>query len=190
MPENGRSVTDETEVSTTELAMVIGVTARRVQQLNQDGTFQTIRRGHFLLADNVQRYISFISGSQMSEAERKMEQARKSAELKIKMAKADIAKLEADELKGNMHRSEDVAAIMEDMVMTIRSMLNALPGRLSAMCAKAETAEECSVIIREGIHSVMNELTKYTYDPAKYEKLVRERRDWAERERQDVDDDA
>lgn len=190
MPDNGRSVTDETEVSTTELAMVIGVTARRVQQMTQDGTLQTIRRGHFLLADNVQRYISFITGSQMSDEDRKLEKARKAAEVKIKMAKADIAKLEADELKGNMHRSEDVAALTEDMVMTIRSMMNALPGRLSVMCAKAETAEECSVIIRDGVYAIMAELTKYAYDPAKYEKLVRERRDWAENARQEADEDA
>ncbi|MGN1370201.1 MAG: hypothetical protein ACI4WX_15125, partial [Aristaeellaceae bacterium] len=109
--------------------------------------------------------------------------------VKIKMAKADIAKLEADELKGSMHRSEDVAAVTEDRVMTIRSMLNALPGRLSVMCARAETAEECSVIIRDGIYAVMNELTKYSYDPAKYEKMVRERRDWVEKEKQKVDED-
>lgn len=190
MTEIERSVTDETEVTTTELAMVIGVTARRVQQMTQDGTLQTIRRGHFLLADNVQRYISFITGSRMSEEDMKLEKARKAAEVKIKMAKADIAKLEADELKGNMHRSEDVAALTEDLVMTIRSMLNALPGQLSVRCAKAETAEECSIIIRDGVYAVLEELSKYAYDPAKYEKLVRERRDWADNARQGVDEDA
>lgn len=106
----------------------------------------------------------------------------------MKIAKADIAKLEADELKGAMHRSEDVAAITEDLVSTIRAMLSALPGRLAVQTAAADTAEECSVIIRDGVYTVMEELAKYNYDPAKYEKLVRERQDWAE-QLQDTDDE-
>ena len=189
MPESEEmKVTEDTTVTTTQLAMVLGITARRVQQLTQDGTFQTERRGHFLLADNVQRYITSISGRKLSPEEQKLEKARKAAEVKMKIAKADIAKLEADELKGSMHRSEDVAAITEDLVSTIRAMLSALPGRLAVQTAAADTAEECSVIIRDGVYAVMEELAKYNYDPAKYENLVRERQDWAE-QLQDTDDE-
>ena len=46
--EQKTKVTDETEVGTTEMAMVLGVTARRVQQMIQDGTLQTVRRGVLL----------------------------------------------------------------------------------------------------------------------------------------------
>ncbi len=185
-------LTDETEASTTELAMVLGVTARRIQQMTQDGTLVTVKKGRFLLADNVQRYITFISGRQMSAEEKKLEKARKSAEVKIKIAKADIAKLEADELKGTMHRSEDVAKMTAQLVTTIRSALTALPGRLAVDCAGSETAEECSIIIRDGVREIMEELTEFRYDPAKYEQMVRARRDWAERQEkpQDMDEDA
>ena len=182
-------VTDETTVSTTQLAMILGVTARRVQQLTQDGTLLTETRGRFLLADNVQRYITFITGNQMSEEERKIEIQRRKSEAKLKTSKAIVAHMEAEELIGNMHRSEDVAAITEDMVKTIRAMLTALPGRLAVPVSKAESAEECSIISRDVVYGVMDELSKYSYDPAKYEQLVRERREWSEREHQDVDED-
>lgn len=193
MPEEKTKITDETKCSTTELAMVLGVTARRVQQMAQDGTLQTISRGNFLLADNVQRYIIFISGHQLSAEEKKMEKARKSAEIKMKMAKADIAMLEANELKGNMHRSADVAALTQDMVTAIRAQLTALPGRLSVEVAGSDDPEECSIIIRDAVREIMENLTNYHYDPAKYEKLVRQRRDWAERtvsEEQEAEEDA
>lgn len=193
MPEEKTKITDETKCSTTELAMVLGVTARRVQQMAQDGTLQTISRGSFLLADNVQRYIIFISGHQLSAEEKKMEKARKSAEIKMKMAKADIAMLEANELKGNMHRSADVAALTQDMVTAIRAQLTALPGRLSVEVAGSDDPEECSIIIRDAVREIMENLTNYHYDPAKYEKLVRQRRDWAERtvsEEQEAEEDA
>ena len=193
MPEEKTKITDETKCSTTELAMVLGVTARRVQQMAQDGTLQTISRGNFLLADNVQRYIIFISGHQLSAEEKKMEKARKSAEIKMKMAKADIAMLEANELKGNMHRSADVAALTQDMVTAIRAQLTALPGRLSVEVAGSDDPEECSIIIRDAVREIMENLTNYHYNPAKYEKLVRQRRDWAERtvsEEQEAEEDA
>ena len=49
------SVTKDTEVSTKELAIVLGLSTRRVQQLIQDGVFDTKVRGRFVLADAVQR---------------------------------------------------------------------------------------------------------------------------------------
>ena len=44
MAGNAEKITDETEVSTTELAVVLGVSARRVQQMAQDGTVPTCRK--------------------------------------------------------------------------------------------------------------------------------------------------
>ena len=49
MPEEGRSVIDETTVNAKEMAMVIGVSTRRVQQMIQDGTLQTVKKGSLLL---------------------------------------------------------------------------------------------------------------------------------------------
>ena len=178
-------VTDETEVGTTEMAMVLGVTARRVQQMIQDGTLQTVRRGVLLLADNVQRYITFITGSQMTEEEKKTERARKAAETKLKMAKAEIATLEANELKGRMHRSEDVEAMTQDLCDTIRTMLMSLPGRLAVDVSICDSAEECSILIRDSVNAVLTELSGYEYDPAKYEERVRSR----EKMEQKPDDD-
>lgn len=94
------------------------------------------------------------------------------------MAKATVAKLEADELQGKMHRSEDVAAMTEDLIFSIRGMLVALPGRLAVDVANANTAAEAAEIIRKGVFEVMREIANYRYDPKKYEERVRERRKW------------
>ena len=104
------------------------------------------------------------------------------ADATIKTSKATIAKLEAEELKGSMHRAEDVAAMTEDLVYTIRGALNALPGRLAVDTAAATTPAEASEVIRKEVGKVMRELAAYHYDPKKYEERVRERRDWSERD--------
>lgn len=181
-------ITDETTVSTTELARILGLSARRIQQMAQDGTVPPASRGRFRLSDSVQRYITFITGNKMSEDEQKVEKTRRMAEAQIKAAKATVAKLEAKELQGKMHRSEDVQAITEDMANTLRSLLLALPGRLAVDVHHADSAAEASVIIRKAVHEVMDELSRYQYDPGKYEELVRERMNW-ESQMGDGDDD-
>lgn len=185
MAETEFKITDETEVNVTELAIVLGLTARRVQQMGQDGTLSTVRRGRYLLADSVQRYINFLSKPAVDEEDRKTEKAKRLAESQIKTSKATVAKLEADELKGNMHRSEDVAAMTEDLIFTIRGALNALPGRVAVDAAAAENAAEVAEIIRKEVHKVMAELADYKYDPRKYEERVRERRSWVTSESDD-----
>lgn len=182
MAEQSEKLTDESEVSTTELACILGITARRVQQMAQDGTLPTVRKGRFLLAESVQRYIKFLSLDPIDEEDKKLEKARRVADATIKTSKATVAKLEAEELKGTMHRSEDVASMTEDLVYTIRGTLNALPGRLAVDTAAAASPAETSEIIRKEVHKVMRELADYRYDPKKYEERVRQRRAWSERD--------
>ena len=178
MAEQVVKISDESEVSTTELATVLGVTARRVQQMAQDGTIIPARRGYFQLGDAVQRYINFLSKPHVSEAEQKLETARKQSEAQLKLSKAQLAKMEVEELKGRLHRAEDVEAFTEDLIYTIRSALLSLPGRLSVDVAATSSPAEASECIRKEVHAIMRELSNYRYDPEKYAERVNERRNW------------
>jgi phage terminase Nu1 subunit (DNA packaging protein) len=170
-----KKISDETEISTTELAVVLGLTARRVQQMAQDGTITPVRRGRFHLCDSVQQYIKFLSKEKDTNPQ---EKERQDAEISIKKAKAIVAVLEAKELQGKMHRSEDVADMTEDLIYTIRGMLLALPGRLAVDVVNTSTPAEAAEVIRKEVHKVMEEISRYEYDPKKYEERVRERRSW------------
>lgn len=182
-------ITAETIVGSTELAGVLGLSVRRIQQLTQDSILVTASRGKYELCDNVQRYITYISDGQLSEDEIKIEKTRRMAEAQIKAAKATVAKLEANELQGKMHRSEDVQAITEAMVTTLRSMLVALPGRLAVDVTNASSAAEASIIIRDEVYKVMEEMSRFEYDPSKYEERVRDRRKWEQQEQDATTDD-
>ena len=169
-------ITDKTEVSTTELATILGISARRVQQMAQDGTIVAVKKGRFNLSDSVKSYIAFLA-SKTKEIS-KSEQEKLDAELTIKKSKAIVAALEAKELRGKMHRAEDVAAMMEDLIYAMRAAFKALPGRLSVDVAPVSSAAECSEIIRKEANKAMKELSEYRYDPQKYAERVRARKDW------------
>ena len=165
----------KTEVNATTLAAVLGVTARRVQQLAQDGIIAVASRGKYRLGEAVQAYIDFrVNDKPLSKAEND----KLNADVLIKKAKATIMALEAQELQGKMHRSEDVANLTEDLIYTIRGMLLALPGRLAIDAASLMNPSEVSALIRKEVYYVMEELSQYKYDPQKYEERVRNRRKW------------
>jgi len=86
-----------------------------------------------------------------------------------------VAGLNAKELQGKMHRSEDVAAVTEDLVYTIRSALLALVGRLSTDLVGITDQAELSAKIQDEVYAVMETLSTYKYDSKKYEERVRQR---------------
>ena len=179
-------ITIDTEISTSELAVVLGLTGRRIRQLAEDGVLEKIKDGKFILPKAVQKYIAFLTSKNSDVSQ--TEKAKQDAEVSIKKAKAVISVLEAQELQGKMHRAEDVAAMTEDLIYAIRGMLVALPGRLAVDVATAKTPAEASEIIRKEIYKAMKELSEYRYDPKKYEERVRERKDWGDLE-SDIDDE-
>lgn len=180
-------ITSETEVSSSELACVLGITGRNIRQLVEDGQLEKVD-GRFILSDSVQRYVAFKSKRDKDDEEKRLEKTRLTADVTMKASKAQIAKMEADELRGKMHRSEDVAAMTEDLIYTIRGSLMSLPGRLAVDVATVTTPAEAAEIIRKEVHALMRELANYQYDPEKYEERVRERRKW-EAGGGDVDDE-
>lgn len=180
-------ISNNSEVSTTELAAVLGLTGRRIRQLAEDGVLDKIKDGRFNLCESVQKYINSVATSKNSEMS-KQEIAKQDAEVSIKKAKAIKEVLEAQELQGKMHRADDVAAMTEDLIYAIRGMLVSLPGRLAVDVAAVDTPAEASEVIRKEVYKAMKELSEYKYNPKKYEERVRERKDWGDLE-SDTDDE-
>ena len=168
----------DTEVSVAELDALLGLSADRIYQLIRGGILQTVKRGRLLLADSLQRYIATINKEPVSDEDMKLEKVKQTAEATLKHSKAKIAKLEAEELEGKMHRSEDVEAMTADLLYAVRGALIALPGRLAVDVAQAQTAAEASEVIRQEVNKVLKEISQYKYDPLKYEERVRKRMDW------------
>ena len=181
-------ITEETTVSTTTMAIILGVTARRVQQLIQDGTFKTAEKGKLFLIDDVHAYLDLITNKEKTADEKKVDRVRAQAEAKLKVAKAAMAELQAKELSGKMHRSEDVQIFTQELIDTVKNALLSLPGRLAVEVSLCDTAEECSVLIKEAVRDILGELSEFDYDPEKYEALVRERNSMDEKPEEDVEE--
>lgn len=177
------------------IAKLFGVTDRRVQQLAKEGIIPSAQQKpyKFDLLPTVQAYIKYLSdkanGKEAKSTDTVQAESDKlRAEADLKRSKADIADMQLKELEGKMHRSEDVEAMTNDLVYTIRSMIMALPGRLAMDVVQVKTASEASALIRAECNKVLEELAEYKYDPEAYQRRVRDREGWSEALADDTDE--
>ncbi len=167
-------------LKTADICAITGKSNQWIGQLTSQGVLNKTKTplgSLYELTTSLQRYIEHLSNrvEEAAEDDKRIEQQRRKAEAAYKSAKASIASMDAKERAGKMHRAEDVAAMTEDLVYTIRGALLALPGRLSVDVMTANDAAEASEIIRCEVYKIMEELSAYRYDASKYEERVRER---------------
>ncbi len=181
-------ITETTIGTTAELAALLGVSTRRIQQLTAEGILSTAAKGRYLLSASVQGYLAYRMGETLSPEELSIERRRREAETILKESKAVIARLEAEELEGNYHRSEDVEALTWDMVRIIKEGIGSLPGRIATDVAHSSSPAECQQIIKRVPNELLTDLSNYEYDPEKYAERVRERMQWREKLEADEDE--
>ena len=176
-------------VKTADICSMFGVSNQWVGQLTAQGTLNKMQTEHgklFNLTDSVRGYIDSLNERVTKTAdERKLEKAKAAAEVKFKVAKAAMAELQAKELSGKMHRSEDTQVFTQGLIDMVKSSLLQLPGRLAVDLSLCETAEECSILIKDAVKDILREVSEFDYDPEKYEALVRERQNLDEKQEEE-----
>lgn len=181
-------------VSTQVIAKLFGVSTRRVEQLKTEGIIKGQGKPtKYDLLPTTQAYIKYLSdkanGREKRQADAQLETAKLEAEKRIKAAKAEMVEIELKELRGKMHRAEDVEAITTDHVLFLRSMLMAMPGKLAVDLAGTHTAAEQADRVRQEVYYILENLAGYKYDPEEYKKRVMARQGWDNNHGKDGDTD-
>lgn len=170
-------------VKTEEVAKLLDLTPQRVRDLTRAVVlkkYKTPAGDRYLLFEANVAYIRYLrelaNTKQKSPEAADTEKRRAKAEADFKEDKAAIMRFQRQELELQMHRSEDVEAVLTDLVYEIRSMLTALPGRLAMDTARIKTPEEESVRIRDEVNEILGTLSNYRYDPEQFRRRMKERK--------------
>ncbi len=176
---------NENTVTSTELASLFDISVRQVQRLTLDGVISPVsdrRPYQYVLKIVCPQYCKFLQAKiatrEKVDSIASLEEAKLQAEVDIKKSKAEAAKLELAELRGKMHRAEDVEAIFTDHVLFLRSLLLAMPGKLAVDLSGEHTAAEQAETVKREIYYILNNLADYRYDSAEYSRRLRERQGW------------
>jgi len=179
---------------TADICAMTGKSNQWVGQLTSQGAINKRKTPHGMMYDDIPTllaYCQILETRAKDAAEKALSpeyKERSNAEISIKKSKAIKAGLEAKELMGKMHRSDDIEFLVNELLYAMRNMILALPGRLAIDVANITDPAEASERIRAEVFLVLEEMCNYEYDPKKYEEMVRERMNWDEAE-DGVDDD-
>lgn len=145
--------------STAELAELLMLTVRRVNQLVNEEVLTREADGTFNIPKAISDYYEFKYADD-GDADYMAEKA------KHEMAKRQLAELELAKRQGQVHDAEDVEMVMTDMLTNIRSQLLALPTTMAPLLCNKDKGY-ISKVLTEEIENRLAELSDYS--PALFE---------------------
>jgi phage terminase Nu1 subunit (DNA packaging protein) len=145
-------------VTTAEISEIFGLSDRRVQQLVKEGALVKVSRGKYDLKASVQRYIEYIK-----EQAQKTEEELDLTKEKTLLTRANRQKveLELQIMRGELHRSEDVRRVMNDMLGAFRARILAIPSKVAPRLIAQTNAAVIQNIVRNEVYEALQELSEY-----------------------------
>ncbi|OQP00866.1 hypothetical protein B1689_07545 [Geobacillus sp. 44C] len=153
MSEQGKWV-----VSTSELAEILNLSDRRIQQLVKNEIISKISRGKFYLPTTVQEYISWIK-AQMADSDEELD--LKKEKTLLTRANRQKVELELQIMRGELHRSEDVRRVMNDMLSAFRARCLAIPSKAAPRLQGQTDLAVIQDVIKKEVYEALTELSEY-----------------------------
>lgn len=161
-------------VSSRVLAGIIGVGSRQVRNLASEGILVRNSHGRYLLMKSLKNYILNLkiakAGEKVTSDFDESELDLENEKAKHEHLKAMITEIKLQLIKGQVHKSEDVGAVITNMFTKFRSKMMALPYKLAPKLA-GKTKAEISGILKTEIEFALQELADYKpsdYYPPEY----------------------
>ena len=140
-----------TLVKSKELAGILGVTQRRVNQLAKDKVFER-NGGCFDLAQSVQAYVTYTA------AENDELRQEKTLHERAKRRKAEF---ELARLENRLHDAADVEQCLIGMLVTFRNRILSIPQKLAPQLLGLKNISEIYDLINEELRNALQELSEY-----------------------------
>ena len=138
-------------VNQKELAQCLGISARQVRNLRQEGLFETASKGRgYILENCVQEYINFKVNAEMG---RSASISKEQIQAQHEEVKKQISILRLRRLRRELHEAADVEAFLTDMLTRFKSRILSLPTKIAM-----QTAGESDINrIVQSVTKVLNE---------------------------------
>lgn len=149
-------------VTAAVIAKIIGVSERQVRNLAEDKMIPKLKNGSYELIPTLNAYIENLKLSQKAEKTEIRKTATFQEEKTMhERAKRVKAELILGEMKGELHRSEDVEKVMTDMLTNFRSKLLAFPNKVAPILIGRSEIPVIQDILENQIYEALDELKEY-----------------------------
>lgn len=150
-------------VTSKVLEALFGVADRTIRYLADNGIVKRDSHGKYLLMDSAKSYITTLKVGNTAKV--RTDDAEGGLNLYTEKAlhehtKRQITEIKLQLIEGQVHKSEDVEAVMTDMFIKFREKMTAMPAKL-ARKLEGKDKLEIQKILRKEIGSALNELADY-----------------------------
>ncbi|MEC2074576.1 type IV toxin-antitoxin system AbiEi family antitoxin domain-containing protein [Metabacillus fastidiosus] len=179
---------NEMIATTKEISEMLGLSDRRIRQLADEGALVKIAHGKFDLPASIQTYIKFLV-----EKEKPTGEIDKTEEEALwTRARRQKTELELQIMRGELHRSEDVKRVMNDMLGTFRAKILSIPSKFAPQIIGKTEIPPVKDILKKGVHEALEELSDYDptvfYDISKDKMLLEDDEDIGVSEENELSD--
>ena len=159
-------------VTTAEISEIFGISTRRVQQLAKDGVFVRIGHGQFDLPASIHAFIEY----RLDDSKEEGMLDKTTEEAKWTRARRQKTELELQIMRGDLHRSEDVKRVMNDMLGAFRARTLSIPSKFAPQLVGLTEIPPIKEILKQGVYEALEELSDYDpmvfYDISKDKMLL------------------
>jgi hypothetical protein len=173
-------------VTTSVISSILNITPRRVRQLVEDKTIDRVKSGSFELIPTIKKYIIFLkTKSDCSYEDQSADAVYLLEKMKHERAKREIAELELAQMKGTMHKAEDVEKAMGNMLTAFRTKILSIPTKIAPHLIAQNEISLIQDIIQKEVYEVLIELGNYDPELFRSEKYMELENDIEEDESED-----
>lgn len=161
--------TDEFEellVSSKVLESLFGVKDRTIRDLADKGILKRDSHGKYLFWHSTKSYITALKVANAGKSSTRTDDDKDILDLDEEKAqherlKSQITEIKLQLMRGQVHKAEDVEAVMTNMFVRFKSKMTALPSKL-ARKLEGKTRTEIQGILKTDIDNALVELASYS----------------------------
>ena len=140
------------------ITSLLDLSERRVQQLSRAGVIPKAARGRYELIGSVRGYIRHLRDinikSETGTVDYGIERAR------LVKAKADLAEMEASQMRGDLLPAPDVTAAWTEIVALMRARLLVLPDKIAPVVHETTSLNQTRDVIKKAVYEVLTEIAE------------------------------
>lgn len=134
------------------VAQWLGLTERRIRQMRDAGIIREAKPGLYDMKPTVQAYLAYLRNNTGDLNQQRAE---------LTKTKKELAKLELDERKGDLHRTEDIEQALATMLMNFRTKVMSMPAKLAKTLASMSDNAEIYDLLKKETDEALDELSDY-----------------------------
>ncbi|MGG3448643.1 hypothetical protein ABER98_01780 [Domibacillus aminovorans] len=144
-------------VSSKEISLILGVSDSRIRQLTNEKALIRVSHGKYDLPASVDAYLNYRLNKEKPDGELD----KTTEEALWTRARRKKTELELQIMRGELHRSEDVERVMNDMLAAFRAKILSIPSKFAPQIVGKTEIPPIKEVLKKGVHEALEELTDY-----------------------------